>query len=199
MIRKTDGETLLHLKLDMDVALHLLSIFRKRQMYVQSYIDDELYVKSTDDKDFKEYAKHFGAQGHPIGDGLYTPSAAPTKLLAMTDSLSASYAMIKEFTGIFGDRLYVTSSNENFVEMMNSQASKGKCLEKLSEALGIGMENVLAIGDGENDVEMIKRAGTGIAMGNARASVKIAASDTAPSNDECGVAWAVEKYILNGA
>jgi Cof subfamily protein (haloacid dehalogenase superfamily) len=196
MIRRAEGETIVHLKLDMDVARRLLAIFRERNMYVQSYIDDVLYVKDMAEEEARLYAKHFGGDGQAIGDRLYDPASEPTKLLAMTEGLESSNAMIKEFRKTFGDRLYVTSSNENFVEMMNPSANKGKCLEKLADILGISMEDILAIGDGENDADMIKCAGIGIAMANAQSSLKESATAEAPSNDECGVAWAVEKYIL---
>jgi hydroxymethylpyrimidine pyrophosphatase-like HAD family hydrolase len=61
------------------------------------------------------------------------------------------------------------------------------------------MENVLAIGDGENDAEMISRAGVGLATANARDNVKKIADGIAPSNDDCGVAWAIGKYILSAS
>jgi Cof subfamily protein (haloacid dehalogenase superfamily) len=196
MIRKMDGETLLHLRLDMDVARGLLDIFRKRNIYVQAYIDDELYVRDFDDRKHIYYYSNFGAPGQPIGDGIYAPQTPPTKLLAITSSLDESRALMHEISEIFGDRLYVTTSNADFVEMMNPEAGKGKCLRNLARILGVDMENVMAIGDGDNDAEMIKMAGIGVAMANARNNAKIAADVIAPSNDECGVAWAIENYAL---
>jgi Cof subfamily protein (haloacid dehalogenase superfamily) len=198
MIRGMDGETLLHLRLGMDVAHGLLDIFRKRGIYVQSYIDDELYVHDFDDRKYiyYYYYSNFGTHGQPIGDGIYAPQTPPTKLLAITSGLDESRALMREISEIFGDRLYVTTSNADFVEMMNPEAGKEKCLRRLAGILGVEMENVMAIGDGDNDAEMIKMAGIGVAVANARNSAKMAADVIAPSNDECGVAWAIEKYVL---
>jgi Cof subfamily protein (haloacid dehalogenase superfamily) len=196
MIRKMDGETVSHLRLDMDVARGLLDIFRKRKMYVQAYIDDELYVHDFDDRKYIYYYNNFGVPGHPIGDSIYEPHTPPTKLLAMTSGLEESRGLMRELSEIFGDRLYVTTSNADFVEMMNPEAGKEKCLRRLAGILGVKMENVMALGDGDNDAEMIKMAGVGVAMANARESAKLAADVIAPSNDECGAAWAIEKYAL---
>jgi Cof subfamily protein (haloacid dehalogenase superfamily) len=196
MIRRMNGETVSHLRLDMDAARELLDVFRKRGIYVQSYIDDELYVRDFDDQKYKYYANNFGMPGQPIGDSIYTPEVPPTKLLAVTSGLNESRGLIRELSETFGKRIYVTTSNADFVEVMNPEASKGKCLRKLADILGVDMENVMAIGDGDNDAEMIKMAGVGIAMSNARDSAKQAADVIAPSNDECGVAWAIEKYVL---
>lgn len=197
MIRGIGKDAKLHLKLDMDIARKLLSIFREREMYVQSYINDELYIRDPDDDESRNYTKHFGVVGHAIGEAIYDPPSEPTKLLAMTAGLEASHAMIREFSDLFGDKIYITSSNEDFVEMMNPNAGKDKCLEKLAEMLGVSMENVMALGDGENDAGMIRAAGTGVAMANARYNTISCANYIAPSNDECGVAWAIEKFILN--
>jgi Cof subfamily protein (haloacid dehalogenase superfamily) len=196
MVRDTEGNTSLHIRLDMDVALKLLAIFKERGVYVQAYIEDELYVKNATASEFQNYTKYFGVAGRPIGDALYSPQTAPTKLLAITSGIDASHALIGEFSELFGGSLYVTTSNEDFVEMMNPAAGKGPCLKKVAETLGIPMENVMATGDGENDAEMIRLAGVGIAVANARQKAKDAATCIAPSNEECGVAWAIEKYIL---
>ena len=199
MIRSETGEPLLNLKLDLDVALEMLAIFRERGVYVQSYIDDELFVKDCNDSNFQYYHRHFGIEGKALGDKIFEPQVPPTKFLTRTSGFEASRALTKEFSERFAGRAYVTSSNEDFVEMMNPEADKGKCLRKLADTLGIPMENVMALGDGDNDVEMIKAAGLGIAMANARPETKTAAREIAPTNDECGVAWAIEKYVLRPA
>jgi Cof subfamily protein (haloacid dehalogenase superfamily) len=196
MIRDSDGNMPTHLKLEICVAREMLEIFRDRGIYVQSYIDDELYVQKRDDDAYLDYAKNFGVAGIAVGEALFAPSLRPTKLLAKTNGLAASRDLISEFSEKFGGRAYITSSNADFVEMMNPEASKGKCLAKLANMLGIPMENVMALGDGDNDAEMLASAGIGIAMSNARDETKAAADDIAPSNDECGAAWAIEKYIL---
>jgi Cof subfamily protein (haloacid dehalogenase superfamily) len=196
MIRDPRGDTPMHLKLDLGVAAEMLAIFRERGFYVQSYIDDELYVKDEEDDSYLDYSKNFGVAGIPVGDELFSPKTAPTKLLARTSGLEESHALIGEFTERFRGRAYVTSSNADFVEMMHPGAGKEKCVRHLAQSLGIPMENVMTMGDGDNDTEMLRAAGIGIAMGNARDDTKAAANATAPANDECGVAWAIEKYAL---
>ncbi|MDR0653385.1 MAG: Cof-type HAD-IIB family hydrolase [Synergistaceae bacterium] len=196
MIAKPDGEELFHLKLDMDVALGLLAVFRERNMYVQSYIDDRLYIKEGGAEQYQYYNKYFGVTGTAVGDGIYTPARRPTKLLSKTNGIGDSHRLIEELSGMFPGRVYVTSSNEDFIEMMNPEANKAKCLRLLSESCGVPLENVMALGDGDNDAEMVGAAGLGIAVSNARESVKKAARFVAPSNEECGVAWAIEEYVL---
>ncbi len=83
----------------------------------------------------------------------------------------------------------------NMLELLPPGASKGTMLARLLADLEIPPAQVLAIGDAENDVEMIKLAGVGVAMGNAAAPVKAAANWVTASNSEDGVALALEKYI----
>jgi Cof subfamily protein (haloacid dehalogenase superfamily) len=196
MIAEPDGEELFHLKLDMDVALGLLAVFRDRNMYVQSYIDDRLYIKESDAEQYRYYNKYFGISGTAVGSDLYTPERRPTKLLSKAERIKDSRRLIKELSGMFPGRVYVTSSNEDFIEMMNPEANKARCLRLLSESCGVPLKNIMALGDGDNDAEMVEAAGLGIAVANARESVKKAARLIAPSNNECGVAWAIEEYVL---
>lgn len=76
------------------------------------------------------------------------------------------------------------------------RADKGTALRLVAGKLDIPLRKVLAIGDNPNDTPMFAAAGTSVAMGNAPPEVKKAASDVGPSNDEEGVAWAVERYVL---
>lgn len=82
------------------------------------------------------------------------------------------------------------------LEVMDKGVSKGSAVKLLSERLGIKADEVMAIGDNENDISMIKFAGVGVAMGNAEDIVKEQADFVTSSNDEDGAALAIEKYVL---
>ena len=62
--------------------------------------------------------------------------------------------------------------------------------------MGIAQDEIMAIGDNENDLSMIEYAGLGVAMGNAIPLVKEAANVITTTNDEHGVAEAIKKYVL---
>ena len=74
--------------------------------------------------------------------------------------------------------------------------TKATALSRLAEILQIEPSEIMAMGDANNDIEMLQFAGLGIAMGNASDHVKSLANDVTDSNEEEGVARAIEKYIL---
>jgi hypothetical protein len=81
--------------------------------------------------------------------------------------------------------------------VFSPDASKGAGLRWLAQRLGIPMAQTLAIGDGVNDVSMLRAAGLGIAMGNAAPEVQQAADAVTAANDEDGCALAIERYVLD--
>lgn len=83
------------------------------------------------------------------------------------------------------------------IEVLPYNVSKGTALKVLLKEMGIAASNVMALGDGENDVEMLEMVGLGVAMGNASAHVKSVADTVTATNDEAGVAQAIEKYVLH--
>ncbi|WP_019851468.1 Cof-type HAD-IIB family hydrolase [Desulfitobacterium sp. PCE1] len=95
------------------------------------------------------------------------------------------------------DRLHLTSSKPYFLEMNHQEVNKGNTLLTFAEGLGIKREEVMAIGDSLNDMEMIRCAGLGVAMANALQEVKDAADVVTASNEEDGVAKAIEEYVLS--
>ncbi len=90
----------------------------------------------------------------------------------------------------------VTSSMPHNLEIGGKTTSKAKAIAALCEMLGIDEENVLAAGDSPNDEAMIKTAGIGVAMGNAEDEVKECADFVTLTNQEDGVAYAVEKFVF---
>ncbi|MCU0497514.1 MAG: Cof-type HAD-IIB family hydrolase [Anaerolineae bacterium] len=87
----------------------------------------------------------------------------------------------------------------DMLEILPPNASKGAALKTLLRELDIKPEEVLAIGDAENDLEMIQMAGIGVAVGNAIDKLKSVANYVVASNDEDGVAEAVERFVLKKA
>lgn len=77
--------------------------------------------------------------------------------------------------------------------------SKATALARLADDLGIRKEEIMAIGDGNNDLEMLEFAGLSVAMANAKAAVKKIAQVETSSNDQSGVAQAILKYALNSS
>lgn len=92
----------------------------------------------------------------------------------------------------------VTSSIVNNIEFNAKDASKGAALRVLCRVLGVDIKDTMAFGDGSNDLAMIRTAGIGVAMANAYQGLKDAADYITLSNDEDGVAHAIEKFVFPG-
>lgn len=99
---------------------------------------------------------------------------------------------------MFAGRLSIYRSQPFFIETMPLGVEKSASLAVLLQVLGLRREDLMACGDGWNDLPMIQYAGMGVAMGNAVPSVKAAADYISADNDHDGVAEAVEKFILGG-
>ena len=93
-------------------------------------------------------------------------------------------------------QISVYRSEPYFLELVPLGIDKARSLAVLLEKLGMTREEMAAMGDGYNDLSMIKFAGLGIAMENAQEPVKAAADCIAPSNDEDGVAIAIEQHFV---
>lgn len=99
----------------------------------------------------------------------------------------------KQFHGELS--LVMTPLSKN-LEVLPFGSSKGKSVQVVAKELGVPAEKVLAIGDGENDLEMIQFAGWGVAVGNADPKLKAVAKAVVGTNDEEGVAQAIERFVL---
>lgn len=94
------------------------------------------------------------------------------------------------------EQLELTNSLPTNVEANPKGVSKARALHFLCEKIGITMDQVMAAGDSLNDIKMIQEAGIGVAMGNAQEAIKKVADHITDSNNEDGVAKAIEKFVL---
>ena len=196
MIREgASGKTLFHRPIETGLAQGLADLFRERGWYLQKYVDDRLYVAELDEN-ARFYADYARVEAIPQGLDFFQMRAAPTKLLSMgdTDELNEIRTAVSDR---YGDRLYLASSKKRYLEMVDARVNKGEALSFLAGMLGIEQNEVMAIGDSMNDVDMIEYAGVGVAMGNANVTVRASADFISATNAEDGVAVAIEKFVLD--
>ncbi|MCP8617183.1 Cof-type HAD-IIB family hydrolase [Salirhabdus salicampi] len=93
------------------------------------------------------------------------------------------------------EELVITSSGKGNLEFNHQDAKKGTVLQRYVNEKGISMNEVMAIGDNYNDVSMLQMAGRGVAMGNANEDIKEVCSHVTKTNDENGVAVAIEQLL----
>lgn len=91
--------------------------------------------------------------------------------------------------------LQITSSASGNIEVMPAQAGKGAALERLAVHFGLTREEVMAMGDAQNDVSMLQYAAHSVAMGNATPEVRTVCRHETLSNDECGVAAMIDRVL----
>lgn len=94
------------------------------------------------------------------------------------------------------DAVDVTASGSRNLEVMSNEANKGLGLKVLADALGIDLKNTMALGDQMNDLAMLKKAGLGVAMGNATEEVKASADAVTEDHNDSGVGRAIARYCF---
>ena len=105
-------------------------------------------------------------------------------------------AVEDKLKGYFGSQLSIFRSEPYFLEIMPKDIDKASSLERLRLPLGLERAEIAACGDGLNDISMIQYAGLGIAMANAQEAVKRVCDFVTKSNEEEGVAYAIDRFIL---
>ncbi|MCD7879273.1 MAG: HAD hydrolase family protein, partial [Candidatus Gastranaerophilales bacterium] len=91
--------------------------------------------------------------------------------------------------------LYIVKSHDYFCEIANKEATKGNALKFLASKNGFSLDEVMAIGDQNNDIEMIQTAGIGIAMNNGTEEIKKCADFITDTVENDGFVKAVNKFI----
>ncbi len=196
------GVTHRHLPVPVEIARELIDYFEQSHLFdklsVHVYRDDCLYVRDIN-ADTELYIGRSGIGVSPVADLRTVLSDRPTKILAMSEDTDLIQSLLLDLRQRYSSaELHVTTSVPIFLETTQSGVNKGTAIDYVAkQLLNVTAENVLAIGDNYNDVEMLAYAGIGVAMGNAPEAVRTLADWVAPDIEADGVAVAIEKFILN--
>lgn len=96
----------------------------------------------------------------------------------------------------YADQLEIVRNDARHLDIMQKGITKGSSIKRLAKYLHIGLEDIMAIGDGINDIEMIRMVGTGVAVGNACEELKQAADYVCGANNTYGVIEAVRRFCV---
>ena len=116
------------------------------------------------------------------------------KILLVCEKHEEVISLEKHFSKY--DSLTVVSSAKGLLDIMAADISKGNALKTLSQKLKVDLDDVIVFGDNYNDMDMFKCAGMPIAMGNSVEDIKLQAKYITKSNNEAGIAFAINNYIL---
>lgn len=150
----------------------------------------------------------FGIEHQRVTDLNDDPHPDDTVRIGVVSGAGALAAMVEEIRADIGDRAFLqhwsavtsteaTGSETHLLEIFHPQVSKWSMVETLCRRTRIDPRRTVALGDGLNDVEMLRGAGLGIAMGNAGAPARAAAQRITVDHDHDGVAYAIER-VLSG-
>ena len=159
------------------------------QAKAEGYATDAHYLKMVREfrkpvPELKAHLRATAADGDVQKVMLFSRLGDDVCLKDITAEMNARFPEIK-----------VTSSTGNNIELNISTAHKGNALKRFAEHLGLTLGNCMAFGDGMNDLTMVEAAGLGVAMDNAVPDVKRVADYVTSSNDEDGVAAAIDRFL----
>jgi len=124
--------------------------------------------------------------------------AGAGKIVGPNDDHDLVARVTAELAGALSGSANVARSQPYYCDVIAPGIDKGRLIILLSRQLGIPQQEILVLGDMENDLEMFRVAGFSIAMGNASDAVKRVADAVTLSNEEDGLAAAIERYVLAG-
>ena len=185
-----------------DVALAAADVLLRHQVTFACFQAEHVLVITgrygVDKRNWGTHIARKGANAYQYGVQAFTQSRGEgiCKLVFIDQEGAPNVASIRdELAPIAG--LSVSASWSNNLELMPEGVNKGRALRELTARLGLTPGQVMALGDFDNDLDMIEYAGLGIAMGNASERVKRAAKAVTLTNREWGVAAAIDRYVLH--
>ncbi len=200
--RPQDGDELLHLRLDQELARDVTALADERGWETFTTIEDTTYMRMRP-----------GVLPERLPAGLRVSErqaeevarGQPTAVLVFGEEAvnEISRRFLPAFDGSASLKARHASFSLNrpvglphYLILTHPDADKASALEIVCKDLDVPLSEVMTMGDSESDLEMLRLAGLGIAVDNSPDEVKLAALHIAPTNDADGVAWAIEQFVL---
>ena len=174
-------------------AVAAIKFARGTGLHVNAYLDDHLYMEAaTPEGCF--YAASSNVPINLVDDLAIAIEQGTTKLVFVTDE-DRVLDTITALEHHLGEDVRVTRSHPRFAEVIGREVNKGRALRAVAESLKIPIKATMAIGDNLNDLDLVKVAGIGVAMGDGDPRVLACADWITGTYEEDGVAQAIDRIL----
>jgi len=192
------GKILDTVTIDNASAIEICKYIEAKGYYCQTYEDDFFVTQKATDYT-KLYGRLSSARfvecGKKLSDYIREKKLSPPKILLMDDEGKIPEIM-SDLRNVFSDGFLINTSKPFIVEIVPREINKGSAVLRLAKKYNIKSEEIICIGDSENDVPMLKIAGLSVVVANGSETAKKSADVIAPKNSEDAVAWVIKNYGL---
>lgn len=196
MVREfPSGRPIAHEPVPLEVCRTLAEYCEDRGLHVQAYVNDELFVPDLgpETQHYVSIARVNATSVGKLSRWLTEPS---TKMLIIDEPRRIAGEIQAEVETLLGRTARAAPSSPEFLEIVSKPVSKGAALAAVADSMGLRRDEVMAIGDGMNDMAMLAWAGTSFAVGHAPEALRKVATHVTSSGPSDAVAEALEKLGL---
>lgn len=197
IIDMTSGKVLFDKRIDPMLIPYLDKKAKKNDFAIFTYKGDEILTDRPDNFHIRQEADLNNLHIREVADFPAAIDFEPCKCILVSDDEEELVGLENHWKRRLAGAAEVFRSEDYFLEVVPPTVDKGNTLALLMDMLKLDKEEVMAIGDGAADVPMLQLAGLAVAMGNARDSVKVCTDQTTLTNEQDGVAVAIETAILS--
>lgn len=195
-IQTTDGAPLVTHSLSLNDAQRLAYLANQAKIHYHMITPQSIYTPNRPASAYSIRESHLVNMPLSYQPAEKIPSTEALLTFVYIDETTLVDQFARQLPPALHQQFYVVRTDPHFIEVLNRQASKATALQELMHRLHLQSDEIMAIGDGQNDLPMLKTAGWGVAMGNASQTVQNAADAVTNSNAADGVANAILKYAL---
>ena len=193
IVNAQTGEKLFSQFLPDEVRPELYAYAKEHDHALLGYAGNEIITEMPDDQYVKEESRINKMNIRKVDNLFEALEPHPTRLL-MTGAPTLMLKAEEDLVEKLGDRMDIFRSAPFFLELVPKGIDKAKSLTRLLAKINLTPADLIAFGDGYNDLSMLKLAGMGVAMENAAPEVRAEADYVTLSNEEDGVAAALEHF-----
>ncbi|HEY0270954.1 MAG TPA: HAD family hydrolase [Sphingomonas sp.] len=190
-----DGTILAAHRLDAEASRKAMAIVEKSGASPWAFADGRWYARDADNP-HNDHERKASMVEPEITADFSALHGRIDKIVGVSDDPALIAKLESDAKAALGDGAGVSSSQTYYCDITHPLANKGDGIVALTEAIGIPLSETAAIGDMPNDIPMLQRAALAIAMGQAPDVVKAVADEVSATDDEDGVARAIERLLL---
>ncbi|QUL99352.1 MAG: HAD family hydrolase [Candidatus Fermentithermobacillus carboniphilus] len=192
------SEPVIDVHIDQGVSMEILTFLKSAPRYHHIYTTVGEVIRDARFP-LPGYSNHVSTRASLDIPALVKCENLKVRKIGIRVERSEQGPLISYLNDRWGKWVNVWSTGPKTVEVVAAGCSKRRALDEVLAILGLELSDVMAIGDAESDIELLKAVGYPVAMGNSDANTKEAAKFVTKSNDESGVAFALRYFIPNCA